>query len=76
MAGQMFGEVSNPSIQIGAQKWYTVPLSIIMHVGVIAALLIVPLLAAEALPQVPSMMAFVAAPPPPAAAGTPGRRTP
>lgn len=65
MAGQMFGEIANPSIKIGAQKWYTVPVSILAHVVAIAAVVIVPLLAAEALPQVPSMMAFVAAPPPP-----------
>ena len=64
MAGQMFGEVSNPTIQIGAQKWYTVPVSILAHVGAIAAVVIVPLLAAQTLPGVPSMMAFVAAPPP------------
>ena len=25
MAGQMFGEISNPSIKVGSQKWYTVP---------------------------------------------------
>jgi protein TonB len=61
----MFGEIANPTIKIGAQKWYTVPVSILAHVAAIAAVLIVPLLAAEALPQVPSMMAFVAAPPPP-----------
>ena len=65
MAGQMFGEIANPSIKIGAQKWYTVPVSILAHVAAIGAVVIVPLLAAEALPQVPSMMAFVAAPPPP-----------
>ena len=64
-AGQMFSEIANPSIKIGAQKWYTVPVSIVAHVVAIATVLIVPLLAAEALPQVPSMMAFVAAPPPP-----------
>jgi len=65
VAGQMFGEIANPSIKIGAQKWYTVPVSILAHVGVIAAIMIVPLLAAQVLPNPPSMMAFVAAPPPP-----------
>ena len=62
MPAQMFGEISNPTIKIGAQKWYTVPVSIIAHVAAIAAVVIVPLLAADALPTVPSMMAFVAAP--------------
>ena len=65
VAGQIFGEIANPSIRVGTQKWYTVPVSILAHAGLIAAVVIVPLLAAEALPQIPSMMAFVAAPPPP-----------
>lgn len=61
----MFGEISNPSIQVGARKWYTLPLSIVAHVVAIGAVVIVPLMAMDALPTPASMMAFVAAPPPP-----------
>ena len=50
MAGQIFGEIANPSIRVGTQKWYTVPVSILAHAALIAAVVIVPLLAAAALP--------------------------
>src|SRR5215213_10183925 len=61
----MFGDVVDPSIKVGSQKWYTVPLSIAVHTAVIAAVVIIPLMAAPMLPGVPQMMAFVAAAPPP-----------
>ena len=65
MPRDMFGDVVDPSIRVGGQKWYTVPLSILVHTVLIAAIIIIPLLAVEGLPEVPSMMAFVAVPPPP-----------
>tara|TARA_Y100000588_G_scaffold302625_1_gene324957 strand:- start:178 stop:870 length:693 start_codon:yes stop_codon:yes gene_type:complete len=61
----MFGDISNPSVRVGSRKWYTVPLSIVAHVVVLGAVVIIPLMAADALPTPASMMAFVAAPPPP-----------
>src|SRR5712672_500926 len=62
----MFGDVVEPSIKVGSQKWYTVPLSIVVHTGIIGAVIIIPLMAADVLPSPPNMMnAFVAAPPPP-----------
>jgi hypothetical protein len=61
----MFGDIVNPSIKVGSKAWYTIPLSIVAHVVGIGALVIIPLMAADVLPTVPSMMAFVAAPPPP-----------
>jgi protein TonB len=61
----MFGDVVDPSIKVGSQKWYTVPLSIIAHVAIFAAVIIIPLMATDVLPTPPSMMAFVGAPPPP-----------
>ena len=72
-APAMFGEISNPSIQVGARKWYTLPLSIIAHVVAIGAVVIVPLMAMDALPTPASMMAFVAAPPPAAEAAEAAR---
>jgi protein TonB len=61
----MFGDVVKPSIKVGSRKWYTVPVSIILHTALLAAIVIIPLMAADVLPTPPSMMAFVAAPPPP-----------
>ncbi len=55
----MFGDVVDPSIKLGSQKWYTVPLSILAHVAIFAAVIIIPLMAADVLPTPPTMMAFV-----------------
>ena len=65
MPRELFHDVVDPSIKVGSQKWYTIPLSIVLHVAVIAALIIIPLMAADVLPTPPAMMAFVATPPPP-----------
>ena len=59
MAREMFGDVVEPSIKVGSQQWYTVPLSIIVHTAIIGAVIIIPLMAADVLPTPPSMMAFV-----------------
>ena len=61
MPRDMFGDVVEPSIKVGSQKWYTVPLSIVVHTGIIAAVVIIPLMAADVLPTPPLMMSFVAA---------------
>ena len=45
MPRDMFGDVVDPSIKVGGQKWYTVPLSIIVHVVLIGSIIIVPLMA-------------------------------
>jgi periplasmic protein TonB len=71
MSRDMFGDVVDPSFTVGSRKWYTVPLSIIVHTAVLVALVVIPLMAADVLPAPPGMMnAFVAAaapslPPPP-----------
>src|ERR671914_75421 len=61
----MFGDVVESSIKVGSQKWYTVPVSILAHVAIFAAVIIIPLMATDVLPTPPTMMAFVGAPPPP-----------
>jgi len=61
----MFGDVVDPSVKVGSQKWYTVPLSIAAHVFIFGAIIIIPLMATDVLPTPPSMMAFVASAPPP-----------
>ena len=65
MPRDMFGDVVDPSIKVGSQKWYTVPLSILAHVVIFGAIIIIPLMATDVLPSPPSMLAFAAAPPPP-----------
>ena len=37
MPRDMFGDVTNPSIKVGSQKWYTVPVSILAHIVLFAA---------------------------------------
>lgn len=64
MPREMFGDIANPSVRVGTKKWYTVPLSIITHTVVLAALVIIPLLATDVIPTPQSVMAFVAMPPP------------
>src|SRR3954462_9724032 len=65
----MFGDIVKPSISVGSKQWYTLPLSILVHVVVIGALIVIPLMAADVLPTPPGMMvtfyAGRAAPPPP-----------
>ena len=65
MAHEMFGDVVDPSITVGTKQWYTVPLSILAHVIALMGLVIVPLVAAGALPTPDTVIAFVVAPPPP-----------
>ena len=60
-AGQLFGEIANPSIRVGSRKWYTVPLSVVAHVVAIGAVVIVPLMATDVLPTPATMMALPAA---------------
>ncbi len=51
MPRDMFGDVVNPRIKLGSQKWYTVPLSILAHVVIFGAVIIIPLMAADVLPD-------------------------
>ena len=48
----MFGDVVDPSIKVGGQKWYLVPVCpSLLHTVLILAVIIIPLLAADALPR-------------------------
>jgi protein TonB len=74
MPDDLFIGVINPKITVGGRKWYTVPLSIVVHTAVIAAIVIVPLMATDSLPEVRSMLAFVAVAPPPPPPSPPAMR--
>jgi protein TonB len=61
---EMFTQVVQPSTRIGAKRWYSVPLSILAHAALLAALVAVPLLMSGTLPLTPSMLVFAAPAPP------------
>ncbi|MCY4598488.1 MAG: energy transducer TonB [Acidobacteria bacterium] len=64
-ARQMFGEIAEPTNRVGSRKWYTVPLSIVAHVVVFGAVVVVPLIATDVLPTPATMMSFMLPAPPP-----------
>ena len=53
MPRDMFGDVVDPGVKLGSQKWYTVPLSIAAHVFIFGAIIIIPLMATDVLPSPP-----------------------
>jgi len=61
---EMFTEVVRPSARVGAKRWYTVPLSILVHAALLALLVATPLLMTGALPLTPSVLVFAAPSPP------------
>jgi TonB family protein len=71
VARSMFRDVIDPSIHVGPQHPYTLPLSIAVHVVLVGTLIVIPLVAPAALPApaVAAILAFpgpsVAPPPPP-----------
>jgi protein TonB len=73
MTRNMFRDVIDPSTTVGGKRGYTVPLSIIAHTLILAALIIIPLLATDSLPVPPTLLvSFITVtskptPPPPTA---------
>jgi protein TonB len=51
MPRDLFGDVTRPSISIGNRKWYTVPVSLLSHSAIVAAVIVIPLLATDVLPK-------------------------
>jgi protein TonB len=71
MPRDLFGDVTRPSISIGNGKWYTVPVSLLSHSAIVAAVIAAPVLATPFLPEpwqkiggVVIPVAAVPAPPP------------
>ena len=56
MPRDIFGEVANPTVKLGSQAWYTVPVSILAHIVIFGAVIIIPLMATDVLPTPPTMM--------------------
>lgn len=65
MRREMFEDVVEPSVGAGARKWYSIPLSIVSHVVLVAALVIAPLTATDMFPTPQSVLVFAMAPPAP-----------
>lgn len=51
MPRDLFGDVVRPAQGIGSRKWYTLPLSFLIHTVVLAVVIVVPLMAAGVLPM-------------------------
>lgn len=58
MARDLFGDVTRPFDGVGARSRYTVPLSIVAHTAAVVALVVVPLLATDALPGLQSRIEY------------------
>jgi TonB family protein len=78
MPGTMFTEVVSPR-ESSSRKWYTVPLSLIVHAAIFAVIIVVPLVATGELPMparlMPSYVIADVVPSPPPVAPQP-RRSP
>jgi protein TonB len=62
----MFGDIVDPSITLGTRRWYTVPLSLVIHTAAIVGVIVIPLVATDVLPDPRQMIsAFAVTPPPP-----------
>lgn len=81
MPRDLFGDVTRPFNGAGARSRYTVPLSLLAHTTVVVAVVVVPLVAADALPSIASHITFesitpVVPPEPPRPRATPPPDTP
>ncbi len=77
MSGELFREVSDPTVRVTSSSRYTLVLSILVHTALALAVFIVPLMATGALPALPSdAIEFMAATPiPPSAPAPPAPTT-
>jgi protein TonB len=75
MPHEMFHEVTDHSVTVSGARGYTLPLSILAHALILAAVIVVPLLAIDVLPVPPTVLSFIAAVPaaPPLPAAPPRR---
>jgi periplasmic protein TonB len=76
MPRELFGDVTDPSVTLGTRKWYSVPLSFVVHALAISILIVTPLFATGALPLPDSGPTFVHIEPPPLPTPPPVRTAP
>jgi protein TonB len=65
MPRDLFGDVTSPSITLGTRRWYSVPLSFLIHSIAIAVLVVVPLMATGVLPPLEDLPTVVRVESPP-----------
>ena len=58
MPRDLFGDVTRPFDGAGGRSRYTVPLSLLAHTAIVVAVVVVPLVAADALPSLASHITF------------------
>jgi periplasmic protein TonB len=71
MPGELFQLSETSGESSGRGRWYTVPVSILVHATALMVAIGVPLLATDALPTPEAVLAFVAPPPAPTAPSPP-----
>lgn len=80
MARESFDEIAPPTRRLGSQSRFTLPVSIAVHAGITACVVIVPLMATDVVPAPPDAIGVFTAlapppppppPPPPASAAPP-----
>ena len=75
MPQDFLSEVTRPSVRLGSQAWYMLPLSILAHAAAVAVVVIVPLMATDVLPMPDEALeAMVVAPPSPEPPPAPATR--
>jgi len=72
MTDRMFSDVVTPSITVGNRGWYTLSLSIVAHLAIVAVIAIAPFMAADLVPVPPAVISFMAAAPAPQPLTAPG----
>ncbi|CAN5694122.1 hypothetical protein BH18ACI5_BH18ACI5_28210 [soil metagenome] len=63
MARGLFDDVAHPSVRVGSRAWYVLPLSILAHAAIGAAVIVVPLVATDILPRPASVMTLLVSTP-------------
>jgi periplasmic protein TonB len=76
MPHDLFADVTDPSIHLGAHKWYSVPLSFLVHTAVLVVFVVAPLVATGVLPMPHSGPVIINLAPPPLPSPPPVRRAP
>ena len=75
MPKDIFEDVVRPSIRLGSGAWYTVPVSVVAHAAIAAALVVVPLMATDVLPTPLKVREIlITSPPPPTPPPPPAAR--
>ncbi len=63
MPRDLFRDVVHPQPGVGSRRWYTLPVSILVHAGIVLAMIVLPLLAADVLPVPRSVLTWLLAAP-------------